>query len=74
MTEEIPHGQGWADDGPGCPEDDGFLPAPVTGDDVIDAALARLEASSSGSLDEQIAAGEEVHQRLQGRLADLGGG
>jgi len=60
-------------------EEDGLFPAPVsaaphTGDDVIDSTLARLEESAaSGSLDEQIEAGEKVHRTLQGRLADLGG-
>jgi hypothetical protein len=61
-------------------DEDGLFPAPVaaaphTGDDVIDSALARLERSAtSGSLDDQVEAGEHVHQTLQGRLADLGGG
>ena len=48
-------------------------PAPKTGDASIDAALAALEDSAAGPLDEQVAAGEAVHRTLQGRLADLGG-
>ncbi len=47
--------------------------APRTGDPAIDAALAALEHSAAGSLDEQVAAGEAVHRSLQGRLADVGG-
>lgn len=46
---------------------------PRTGDGAVDAALARLEETASGSVDEQLAAGEAVHQVLQGRLADIDG-
>ena len=58
--------------------EDGLFPAPVaaaprTGDTAIDAATTQLEQSASGSLDEQIEAGETVHRTLQGRLSDLGG-
>jgi len=50
------------------------MPAPRTGDGLIDSALSQLEESaSSGTLDDQIEAGEKVHRTLQGRLSDLGG-
>ena len=66
---------------PGAPDDDddGLFPAPVrpaprTGDGLIDSALSQLEESaSSGTLDDQIEAGEKVHRTLQGRLSDVGG-
>jgi hypothetical protein len=49
-------------------------PAPHTGDNQVDAALARLhDSAESGSLDEQAEAGEAAHRGLQDRLADLGG-
>ena len=59
-------------------DNDGLFPAPVTvaprtGDTAIDAATTQLEQSASGSLDDQIEAGETVHRTLQGRLSDLGG-
>ena len=49
-------------------------PPPATGDDAVNAALARLyERAESGTLDEQAEAAEATHQALQDRLADLGG-
>ncbi|WP_411283707.1 hypothetical protein [Lapillicoccus sp.] len=48
--------------------------SPRTGDTAIDSATTQLEQSvSSGSLDDQIEAGETLHRTLQGRLSDLGG-
>ena len=60
-------------------KEDGVSPTPVaaaprTGDTAIDSATTQLAQSvSSGSLDDQIEAGETVHRTLQGRLSDLGG-
>ncbi len=52
----------------------GVPPAPQTGDDAIDEALARLhERATAGSVADQVEAGEHTHQVLQGRLGDLGG-
>jgi hypothetical protein len=48
---------------------------PVTGDAAVDEALGRLHDSAvAGDLDAQAAAGDAVHQALQARLSDLGGG
>jgi DNA polymerase-3 subunit gamma/tau len=44
-----------------------------TGDPAIDAALKDLADAPADDLDAQIAAGQRVHQTLQGRLSDLGG-
>ncbi len=50
------------------------LPAPQTGDELIDEALNELQDSAStGSLDDQLEAGETVHRTLRDRLSDLGG-
>ena len=46
---------------------------PLTGDVVIDAALADLAAARTDDLDAQIEAGERVQHTLQLRLGDLGG-
>lgn len=45
-----------------------------TGDAVVDAALARLEAAADGTVDDQLAAGEAAHEVLRGKLADIDGG
>jgi DNA polymerase-3 subunit gamma/tau len=44
-----------------------------TGDPAIDASLKDLADAPADDLDAQIAAGQRVHQTLQGRLSDLGG-
>jgi len=83
MTDQLGHGDNRADadpwlSNPADVEQDALFPtpsapAPQTGDDVIDSALVDLERSTaSGSLDEQVEAGEKVHRTLQIRLADLG--
>ncbi len=46
---------------------------PESGDLVIDAALADLDAVAAHDLDGFIASGEAVHQTLKSRLTDLGG-
>ena len=42
-----------------------------TGDRAIDEAIQALERAALGTLDEQLAAAEQVHRTLQSRLADL---
>jgi hypothetical protein len=50
------------------------VPAPpVTGDEAIDEAMARLAESQHGSFAERIEAGEHAHHSLQSRLGGLGG-
>ncbi|MGE9807773.1 hypothetical protein [Janibacter sp. G1551] len=46
--------------------------APVTGDNLIDAAVAELADAPLDDLDAQIAAGDNVQRTLQARLSDLG--
>ena len=43
-----------------------------TGDQAVDAVLEKLDTVSEQPLDTQIEVIEQVHQVLQGRLADLG--
>jgi hypothetical protein len=43
-----------------------------TGDHAVDEVLGKLDAAGEEPLDTQIAVIEQVHQVLQGRLADLG--
>jgi hypothetical protein len=43
-----------------------------TGDHAVDAVLEKLDTVSGRALDTQIEVIEQVHQVLQGRLADLG--
>jgi DNA polymerase-3 subunit gamma/tau len=45
----------------------------ATGDIVIDSALQDLRDAPEDDLDARIAAGQRVHQTLQGRLSHLGG-
>ncbi len=47
--------------------------APATGDIVIDAALADLDAVDPRDLDALITAADQVHDTLRTRLADLTG-
>ncbi len=49
------------------------LPAPTTGDAVVDEVLQEVAAARSGDLGQRIAAGERAQERLQERLRDLGG-
>jgi hypothetical protein len=54
--------------------EDRFVPnPPVTGDAIVDEAMAELAEAQPGSNAERIDAGERAHRTLQGRLADLGG-
>ncbi len=46
---------------------------PVTGDEAVDEAMARLSESQHGSFAERIEAGEHAHRSLQSRLGGLGG-
>lgn len=48
-------------------------PAPATGDEDIDAALAALTDVVTEPLGRHIEVGEGVHRVLRGRLGDLGG-
>lgn len=50
------------------------VPAPpVTGDEAVDEAMARLAEAQTGSFAERIDAGEHAHRSLQSRLGGLGG-
>jgi hypothetical protein len=46
---------------------------PVTGDEAVDEAMARLAEAQPGSFAERIEAGEHAHRSLQSRLGGLGG-
>jgi|SRR6478735_3422428 len=46
---------------------------PVTGDEAVDEAMARLAEAQPGSFAERIDAGEHAHRSLQSRLGGLGG-
>ena len=43
-----------------------------TGDDAVDEVLGQFDAVADEPLDTQIEVGQQVHQVLQSRLADLG--
>jgi hypothetical protein len=61
---------------PAPPADDSRAPdlgEHTTGDIVIDSALQDLRDAPEDALDARIAAGQRVHQTLQGRLSHLGG-
>ena len=49
------------------------LPLPVTGNDTVDEALARLAAVEGLPTDEHVEVYEDVQGRLQRALADLDG-
>ena len=56
------------------PDETREVPAPpVTGDEAVDEAMARLAESQPGSFAERIEAGEHAHRSLQSRLGGLGG-
>ena len=46
---------------------------PHTGDDLVDAAVARLARVASEPLEDQLGVYDEVHRTLQDRLADVEG-
>lgn len=58
---------------PGSDETREVLAPPVTGDEAVDEAMARLAEAQGGSFAERIEAGEHAHRSLQSRLGGLGG-
>jgi hypothetical protein len=46
-------------------------PPPVTGDPVVDEAVALLQYITTVAMDEQPEVYDRVHRTLQGRLADV---
>ncbi len=51
--------------------DRGALSPPVTDDPAVDEATAHLAASTAGSLEDRLAAGERLHRVLTARLSDV---